>query len=487
MYSPLSGSIHVIRSGVLWTLAGQVIQQVLRVFFSILLARLLSPRDFGLVGMATVFSGFAGLFVTLGFGQAIVQRKDLRPEHLGTTLTLSLCASIALLVAFWCSAGYIATVYGEPILKPILAMLALQFPLSALGVVHSALLSRAMRFKELALVDLYAFLAGSSAAVIAALCKLAVWSLVVNSLVYALVSTILLWRLSGWKPRLGIHRSCATELWSYSQPLVGFNSLFYWARNADNFLIGKYCGASELGAYNRAYQLMMLPVDYITKSVSAVVFPVLCKLQSEDYLLRTAVLKLHRIIALITFPLMTGLCILAEPFVIALFGEKWMAVVPLIQVLAWTGLGQSLGVQHLIYNTLGRTDMTFKIGGVNSALMIVSFVVGLRWGAFGVALSYTLTWWLVVFPLGWSVAARMVGLTLSDILTNLRGVFLCTAVMGGITWLVKTLLEGRTPPVVQLLISVMMAVFSYWTVVRVSRLQAYDDARRLLNQRGASG
>jgi PST family polysaccharide transporter len=472
-----------VRSGVAWNLLGQVLQQVLRIGFSIALARLLSPREFGLIGMVSVFTGFAGVFVNMGLGQAIIQRKELRPEHLSTAFTLSLLSSAALAGTFWLGAGFISNLYGEPILKPLVAVLSLQFLLSASTLVHNALLARAMRFKEAALIEVCAFVCGSTVAVVAAWRGLGVWSLVLNSLVYATVSMVLFWTRSGWTPRLGLDRQCARDLWAYGNHLMGYHALNYWARNADNYLIGKYCGAAELGAYARAYQLMLMPVSQITSVVSHVLFPALSHIQDDLPRFREVLLKSHRMIALVSFPVGVGLLALAEPLVLTFFGQKWRDVISLLRILAINGAGRSLSTQELVFNSLGRTDLTFKVGGVTSVVLMLSFLIGLPWGAKGVALSYTLAWWCIVFPFSWSMAARQMGLRFWHIVWNVREVAFCAVIMGIASSGVSSMLAGSRP-IIPLGAGGAVAVFAYWAALRVLRVRAYREALELLRGGG---
>ncbi len=438
-----------VRSGVLWNVAGQVAQYIMRVGFSIILARLLTPREFGLVGMVSVFTGFAGLFINMGLGTAIIQRRVLHLQYLSNALLLSLLSACVLFLLFFFSSDAIATVYNEPVLKPMVQVLSCQFLLSVTPVVHGALLRREMRFKVLALTETCAFLAGSVVAVVAACLGAGVWSLVYNSLTYAAVSMLLLWWYSGWQPRLGIDVSAIRDLWSYSKHLVGFDALNYWARNADNYLIGKYCGAAEVGAYNRAYQLMLVSSQQITGIVSGVLFPAMSQLQGEVPRFREVLLKSHRIIAFFAFPLSAGASVLAEPLVLVLFGPEWKETTPLIRVLAWAGLGQSLSTLGLVFNSLGRPDLTFKVGSVNSVILIVSFLAGLPWGALGVAVAYTLAWWLLVFPFGWDMAARLLGLRFWHVLWNVREILACTILMAAAAAGTQYSLRAF-PPIIQL-------------------------------------
>ena len=468
-----------VRSGVLWNLAGKISQQVLRIGFSVVLARLLSPREFGLIGMAAVFTGFASMYVSLGLGQAIVQRKDLSPQHLSSAFTISLSSAALLCLLLNLLAAPIANIYGEPALKPIIHVLSFQFVLSAFTLVHSALLQRGMRFKEMSLIELASFISGSLTAVAVAWLGGGVWSLVGNAMVMSTTSLVLLWWRSRWKLNFGFHLSAVSELWAYSKHLVGFNTIYYWARNADSYLIGKYCGAADVGVYSRAYQLMMLPVTQITQVVSGAMFPALCRIGDDIARLREAILRTHRIIAFVSFPTMVMVSLLAEPLILAFFGEKWRGVIPIIKVLAWTGLGQSLGIQHLVYNTLGRTDVTFKVGGLNSALMIFSFLAGLPWGAAGVAVSYTFVWWIFVFPIGWSIASRMIGTNLLHILWNLREVVICTIIMGAFVQFTYLFSQGLGRPIIQLLLSGTVGCVAYAVAARALRVRAYHEALNL--------
>lgn len=473
-----------VRSGVVWNLVGQVAQQVLRVGFSILLARLLSPREFGLIGMVGVFTGFAGVFVNMGLGQAIVQRKELRPEHLSTGFTLSLLSSVTLAVLFWAGSGLIASLYGEPILQPLVAVLSLQFLLSASTLVHSALLTRAMRFKEAALIDLAAFISGSTTAVVAAWRGWGVWSLVLNSLVYAGTSMTLFWWRSGWKPRLGIHWQCARELWSYGSHLMGFSALHYWARNADNYLIGKYCGAADLGAYARAYQLMLLPVEQLLGIVVRVLFPALSQIQDDLPRFREVIFRTQRMLALVSFPIGALLVVLAEPLVLVLFGAKWASVTPLLQILALNVLGQSISLQGVVYNSLGRTDLTFKIGGINSVLFVLSFLIGLPWGAKGVALSYTIVWYLVVFPFSWKFPMELLGLRWWHVVWNVKEMLLLNLLMVALTYAVLALMPSSLPPLARLVVPASTGAGFYWGVLHLTRNSTYLQAVQFALGRG---
>jgi len=468
-----------VRSGVLWNLAGQVAQQVLRIGFSVLLARFLSPREFGLVGMVGVFTGFAGIFIELGLGQAIIQRKHLLPQHLSSALSLSLLSAGGLCVLFFSASGLIAQLYNEPSLKPLVRVLSFQFLLSATGLVHGALLRREMRFKDLAFIETAAFVAGSSVAVAAAYLGAGVWSLVLNSLAYAAVSMALLWWRSGWRPHVGVSKAAVHDLWSYGKHLMGFNALNYWARNADNYLIGKYCGAADLGAYNRAYQLMLMTSQQLTGNVTGVLFPAMSKMQDDVPRFRNALLKSHRVIALFAFPLAAGVSLLAEPLILALFGPKWKEVIPLIRVLAWTGLGQSLSTQGLVFNSLGRPDLTFKVGATNSVIFVLSFLCGLPWGAMGVAVAYTLVWWLIVFPFSHDMAARQMGLRFWHIVWNVREVLfatlaMATAVVGLDYWLEPFM------PIIRLMVGACTGAAVYWCVLRVFRIGAYEEAKAVI-------
>jgi PST family polysaccharide transporter len=463
-------------AGITWTAADQVFRQVIRFGITVVLARLLSPTEFGLIAMMGVFTGFAGLFTSLGFGASLVQKKDLRPEHLDTVFWLNLGTGFFLALLMASLAPLIARFYGEPVLLGLTLLGAITFVFSSLNVVQNALLQKAMNFRRVFGIQMAATCIGGTVAVVMAINGFGPWSLVTESVVAAGVGVIAMWYGSSWRPRFIFDRSALRELFGFSGNLLAFNIANYWSRNFDSLLIGKVLGSAAAGTYHRSYQLMLLPLSNITQSVSRVMFPALASIQHDIPKVRSVFLRGTRIISLITFPAMILLMVLAEPAILLVYGEKWKEVIPIFQILCFSGLSQSVGnANGWIYMSQGRTDIQFRWSIVTTGVRIIAFLIGIRWGVIGVAASYVLSGYLILWYPGWSIAGRMIGLKFGEMVGNVAPPFLCSLFMALVVWALDSFLLGAAPYWLRFSAGGLTAVFVYLSLLLLFRVEALKD------------
>ena len=466
-----------------WTTGTKIVQQVVQLGLSIVLMRALGPEAFGLLGMVLVFSGFAGIFSELGFGSALVQRQDLREEHRSTIFWLSF-GMAGLLALVTCLAGpVIAAFYGQPILAPVTTWMSLNFLLSAPGMVPRALLQRALRFDVLARVDVGALVVSGGAAVAVATAGGGVWSLVVQQLVSAAATSAgLLW-LGGWHPRGRWSRQALTELFRFGLGLTGFKLINYWARSADKLLIGRFIGSEALGLYSRAYSLMLLPLTQVVSVLAPVMLPVLSSIQGDKPRVRSAFLRAIRLLTFVTFPMMLGLAVVAEPFVRGVLGTEWRGVIPLIQILAFVGVTQTLcNPTGWIYASQGRTDWMFWWGVGGSGFLVLSILVGvLLGGVETVALAYLAGNLIITIPC-LAIPGRLIGMTVGDVWIVVRGNLLCAIVMTTLVWGVGRMLPPGITPRTQLLMQVVIGVMAYGALTALSRQTAIQELKDILRR-----
>lgn len=448
--------------GLLWSSGAQVGRHLVQFGVTALLVRLLAPENFGLVAMVLVVTGFAGMFTELGFGAALVQRRDLADRHLSTAfwVTTGLGAGVAALVI--ALAPLVATFYAEPALRAMTRVLALQLVAASLGVVPRALLVRRLEFRAIALAELLAAVLGGVLALGLALGGAGVWSLVAQALAGGAIATAGYFRLTGWRPTHPISPAAARELVRYSAGVLGYNAVNYWARNADNLLIGRVLGSAQLGIYTLAYQLMYLPLQNIPHVCGQVMFPVLSELQDRAAEARQFYTQAVRFIALVAFPVMLFLCVAAPEIVAVLFGERWVRAGVLLRVLAIAGLSQSIVVTAgSVWQALGRTDILFRWGVVASAAAVLAITVGLRWQVEGVAVAYTICVLLLTLP-ALRIAGAMVGLTLADYARLLTPTLLAASFMAAAAAAARhALLLAGTPPAVALAGTLATALLVY--------------------------
>ena len=397
------------------TLLAQGCRFVLQMASTILLARLLTPADFGLVAMVTAITGFVELFMDLGLSMATIQRAQITHAQVTTLFWINLALGTSLMALTAALAPAVAWFYEEPRLLPVTIALATGFVLGGLGAQHQALLRRHMRFASLASVDVSANLAGAVAAVAAALAGLGVWSLVVQRLVASLCTSVGLWIASRWRPGFTFRWSAVRPMLALGGHLTGFNTINYFARNADNVLIGRWWGPGPLGLYARAYQLLLLPLQQINSPISSVAIPALSRLQGEPDRFRSFYLQVLSLIASITMPLVVLMTVLSDEIVALVLGPQWEGAALLFRLFAGAVIVQpACSTAGWLYVATGRTDRMLRWGLAYSALILLSFFAGLPYGAAGVASCYSAAMLLQAVPCLW-FAVRGTRITLRDI------------------------------------------------------------------------
>ncbi len=431
-----------VTSGVKWIGISQVGRQGLQWITTIILARLLLPSDYGLMGMALIFVNFVQLFRGLGTSSAIIQRKNISEDLLSSIFWLNLAFSFLVTIIIFALSPMIAYFFNESRLTNILRFISLNFIISGFSIVQQALLERDFGFSKITKIELIAVLLSSIVGIVAALLGSGVWSLVYKLIVEITVSTLLLWFYAGWKPKMVFHLAEIKSVTRYSLNLTAYNIWNYFSRNIDRILIGRFLGSVELGYYILAYRVMFFPLLNITNAIARLTLPTLSRLQDDLKKFRKVYLDVIGFIALLTFPMMLGLMAVSNYFVLTLFGAKWESVSLLLVILAPVGLIQSIGMTSGgIYQATGRTDWMLRWGIVSGLITVISFVVGLQWGIYGVATAYAIAVVLLAYP-NFAIPFKLINLRVSDLLSNLLKPFLCSSLMVGVIIISKMIVPA---------------------------------------------
>lgn len=428
--------------GITWTVTSQVSRLVVSFGVIAVLARLLNPGDFGLIAMTAVFTNLFVMVNDMGLSSAIIQKKEVADDELSSAFWINLLEGIILSLIFIALAPAIASFYSKSALKSLVTVISITFTLSSLGMIQSALLSKKMDFRLLAIIEIIASLASGAVAIALAVAGFGVWSLVAQSLVLSFILSILLFTLSEWKPRMTLKWGSVKGLFGYGLPLMGFNFVNYFSRNLDNMLIGRFLGAFQLGFYDIGYKLLLFPLSNISLVIGRVMFPALSHIQENKELVRQAYASATRYIATVTFPLMAGLAVLAQPFIHAVLGSKWERAIFLVQILALVGLLQSMiTTTSWIYMSQKRTGTLFVMGLVATATYAVSFVAGLHWQVEGVAVAYALALAILTYP-SMAIPLSFVEMKVWEFAKRLWTITVATAGMVIILILLRLLLEN---------------------------------------------
>ncbi len=473
-----------------WTAMSQATRQALQFGIGIALARLLTPYDFGLIGLGAVFVGFASIFSGSGLSAAIVQKQDVSAEELDFAFWLNVATGCLLAALVCIAAPLIAGFYGEPRLVRLTMLSATGFIIGSIGIVPTALLQKAFEFRQIACVDIVATLLAGAIAIVMARMGFGVYSLVLQGLASQLLTSVPRWFLVDWRPSFRWSPGAGRRMMSFSANVLGFDALNYWVRNSDNLLVGKACGASELGLYSRAYNLMLLPVTQVQSVLFAVMFTTMSALQHDRNRVRELYLNACQAVALVMFPVMTGLIVVADDLVLVIWGPQWLGVVPIIRILAIAGIGNSIGTTSgWVFGSCGRPDLMLKWALFVAPILIVAFSIGVSWGGLGVATAYLVTYVILWYPM-WRLTGSLIGLSFGAAMRNLAGPFAAAVGMTCLMAVLRMLMIQGMAPQVRLLICIVCGGLSYlsfvsWLRIPVGRLMVQRFADWLADKRVA--
>ncbi|WP_017292811.1 oligosaccharide flippase family protein [Geminocystis herdmanii] len=379
-----------IKGGIL-TISSQGIKFILQTGSTIFLARLLTPQDYGIVGMVTVVLNFLNLFKDIGLSQATIQKSEITQAQVSNLFWVNVGISLLLSLFLFVSAPFIVSFYNEPRLLWITRVLAITFVVSGLALQHLALMKRQMLFEKIIFIDVGTQVFALTIGIVSALNGLGYWALVLMSVIPPFLQVPFTWLMCQWIPSLPSRHSGVKDMLNYGWNLTGFNVVNYFSRNLDNILIGRYWGIEALGLYAKAYQLLLLPIQQINAPISNVALPVLSKLQNEPERYKKFYYKMLLISTLVTMPIVGFFFVDADKIILLLLGKKWLEIVPIFKALvpaAYVGtLGISIG---LVFNSLGKTRQQLILGIISSFSNVVVFIVTVPMGV-----KFLATWFSI--------------------------------------------------------------------------------------------
>jgi O-antigen/teichoic acid export membrane protein len=385
--------------GALISTVGQASNFVLRIGSMVVLARLLTPEDFGLVGMVTACTGFLSLFRDCGLSMATVQRASISREQTSMLFWINLTVGTVLAVLCGIAAPFLAVFYHEPRLLWVTVATGLGFVFGGAAAQHRALLQRNMRFMTLTAIDLISLVASIVVGIGMALAGLRYWSLVGMALSGPIIAAFGLWIVGGWVPGPPRRGADVLSMIRYGGTVTINCVIVYVAYNMDKVLLGRYWGAAALGLYGRAYQLINLPTDNLNSTIGLVAFPALARLQNDWPRLKSYFLKGYGLFLSLVMPITTACALFAEDIVRVLLGPKWDAAVPVFRLLAPTILSFALMNPHAwLMLATGKAARSLKIALLIAPTVILGYVAGLSHGSHGVAAGFSISITLLVVP-----------------------------------------------------------------------------------------
>jgi PST family polysaccharide transporter len=441
----------------------QGLKLVLQTGTVMLLARLLSPQDFGLAGMAGTLTGFLALFKDAGLASATIQRGEVTHEQLSTLFWINAAIGAGLTAFAIILAPGLAWFYRDSRVFLVAAVLASSFLFTGLMAQHGAIITREMRFLTQAKIDLTALVLSSATGVVMALLGWRYWSLVGMGLANNIVSVVGVWVAVPWIPGPPRRNRGVLPMLHFGGLSTLNNFLVYLAWNSQNILLGRYWGAHALGIYGRAHQLAILPVEQWTATLSGVALSGLSAVQHDPQRLSRSFLRAYSMLLSMTVPIAITCPLFADEIIRMLLGEKWMEVAPVFRLLAPTSLVFALAnpLSWLVMST-GRVGRAVNITAVMTPVVIVGIVLGLSHGPLGVAIGYSGAMILILIPIAaWS--KRDTGITWSDLGRVAKSPLLAGLLAGSVGLIAKMEFGGALPPILMLVLGLGL-VFSVYVL-----------------------
>jgi len=465
-------------------LGSQAASMALRMGALVVLARLLGPRDFGLIGMVTAFTGVLTWFRDFGLSAAAVQRADITRDQHSTLFWINVLLGALLALVTLAAAPAIAAFYREPRLLWVTAVLGTAFLFNAVGIQHSVLLQRQMRFTALAVISMLSLMVGTAIAISGAAIGYGYWALVATSVITPLVASIGFWLATGWIPGMPRRRAGIRSMMHFGGTLTLNGIIAYIAFNADKVMIGRFLGVDAIGIYGRGFQLVSIPTDNLNSAVGEVAFSALSRLQNDPARLRNYFLKGFSFVLGLTLPITIACALFADDIVLVLLGPRWQASTEIVRLLAPTiaviAVINPMG--WLIYS-LGLVGRSLKIALVFAPIMILGCVLGLPYGATGVAFAYSAVMILWAVPhVAWCVHGTAI--SLRDIAVAVIRPLACGIVAGAVGYAVRLMCGDFLSPLPRLVLeSSVLAVTFFVVLVFVAGQKAlYVDLLRGLRR-----
>ncbi|MCP5340560.1 MAG: lipopolysaccharide biosynthesis protein [Sinobacteraceae bacterium] len=455
----LAGLGSKVAIGAAWTFTNVGLRIVLTIASTAILARLLTPEDFGLIAMSALVTEFAALLGNIGIGGILIQRKALRRLDMDTAFWITMAIDTALCLLVLVASFIAAAIFETPQVQTIIAVSSLSFILAGLSTIHLALLSRTMRFREDFMVQAGSLVVRLTASVVLAVSGFGVWSLVFAALIGQATTLLLACAVVPFVPRLRFNRRLLSEYARTSGSYLGGGLVNYLMSNIDYMIVGRRFGPEALGYYQTAFSLPEELRNRLSAPLQRVLFPAYSRLQDDLSAMQYGVLKSLRLLSAITIPLGVGLAAVSDGLVQVLYGNQWLPVIPLLEILAIGGAARSIfSLTANIFYATDNPHLAFKISLAMLPVTIVALVTGSQWGLTGVAWAMLAVQFLSAISA--HLALRLIELSLLDFLKQLFPATTASALMfAALRALPDELLSA--PPLVSLLLEVMIGATLY--------------------------
>ena len=466
--------------GVAWTSLDQVVSLGFGFVIGVILARLLSPSDYGMLAMIAVFNAIAMAFVNSGFANALIRKPDLTEDDNTTAFSFNIVVAIVMIGVLWIVAPLVAKFYDKPILTSLLRVEAFLLVISSLRIVQNTQLSRALNFKAMMIINVVSQVIAGVIAIIAAYKGLGVWALVIQHYVSSITGLVLLWIISPWRPRGRWNRGSFGYLWGYGSKLLASGLLDTVYNNIYPIVIGKVYSAADLGQYSRAKGYAGLPSQGLTSVMQQVTFPVLSQIQENDDRLASSYRRLLRFSVFLVFPIMMVMAALARPLVISLVTDKWSQCVPYLQLICFASMLYPVHAINLnLLQVKGRSDLFLRLEIIKKAIVTIAIFICVPFGITGICIGSICTS-IISLVINTYYTGKLIHVGFLRQMQDMTPTMLSSFAMGAIVYFSTMPFNND---IIKLGIGIPLGMIVYLSIAKVFRMPELQEAINIIYHR----
>lgn len=466
--------------GVAWTSLDKLTSIGFGFVIGVILARLLSPSDYGLLAMIAVFNAIAFAFLDSGFTNALIRKPDLTEDDNMTAFCFNIVAGVVLFGVIWVIAPWVSVFYDKPILTPLLRAEGSLLIISALKIIQGVQLTRALNFRAKMMIRVTSNVMGGVIGIIAAYKGLGVWALVLMHIASSVIGLVILWIMAPWHPRGRWSKASFSYLWGYGSKLLASNLLNTIYGNIYPIIIGKFYSAADLGQYTRAKQYANMPSETLTGVLQQVTFPVLSKIQEDTVRLGNSYRRMLRFTVFVVFPVMLGMAVLAYPLVVTLVTDKWAQCVPYLQVICIASMWYPVHAINLnLLQVKGRSDLFLRLEIIKKVIVTAVIFVCVPFGIMGICVGAVFTS-VVCLAINTYYTGKLIHVGFLRQMMDMTPTLLNALVMGAVVYLVTMPLSSEW---LKLVVGIPVGMVFYIAVAWLFRLPELKEALDILHRR----
>jgi len=463
--------------GMFWSAIDKFASQAGQFVIGIVLARLLMPKDFGLIGMLSIFLAISQSFISSGMGSGLIQKKNRTDVDFSTVFVFNFAVSVFFYLVLFFTAPLIADFYNMPQLVPITRVLTIIIVINSLAIVQRSRLTINIDFKVFAKVNVVSIILGGMLGVFFAYRGYGVWAIVIQSISGATVSVLMLWYLSRWKPSVIFSKKSFKELFGFGSKLLLAGLYATAFQNIYNITIGKIYSASELGFYTRAKSFAEMSSGSVSSILQQVTYPILASLQDDEDKMVSVYSRLIRMTSFFILPVMTLFALLADPFIRLLLGEKWVPVIVLLQWMCFARIFYPISAINMnILNAIGRSDLFLKVDLSKMPILIIALIITIPLGVKAIIIGHVVTSFISFFINAY-MPGKLFGYGALAQLKDMIPVFITTSVMAIIVFFAVLIIEN---PFLKLIIGGFTGIGVYGLMSYLLKMEEVEEVKNLI-------